>query len=273
MIYEKAHAKINLVLDANRKREDGYHDLKMIMIPIDLHDELTFEKHHELTLSSDIEIKDNAILKTAYLIKDKYHVKDGAQITLTKRIPIGAGLAGGSADIAATIRGLNKLWNLNLEQKELEEIALSLGSDTLFCLYEKPAYVYGRGEYIEFLESPMIKNIYLFCPDIHVSTAQVFKHHTIEAHENRFDRLLNLYKTKSWPAFYQSLYNDLLKTTFLCYPEIKSVYQNLKELDEQIMMSGSGSTFFLINSNLNTPKMVKKAQKMGVKLIKTSIKT
>jgi 4-diphosphocytidyl-2-C-methyl-D-erythritol kinase len=273
MIYEKAHAKINLVLDVNRKREDGYHDLKMIMMPIDLHDELTFEKHHEILLSSDIEIKNNAIIKTAYFIKDKYQVKDGVHIILKKRIPIGAGLAGGSADIAATIRGLNQLWNLNLENKELEEIALSLGSDTLFCLYERPAYVYGRGEHIEFLESPMIQHVYLFCPDIHVSTAQVFKHHVIEAHQSRFDQLLDLYKSKSWPTFYQSLYNDLLKTTFMCYPELKSIYQDLKEVDEHIMMSGSGSTFFMVNSNLNIPKMVKKAQKMGVKLIKTSIKT
>jgi len=273
MIYEKAHAKINLVLDVDRKREDGYHELNMIMIPIDLHDDLSFERHDEVTLSSHIDIKDNAILKTAYLMKEKYQVKDGVHITLTKRIPIGAGLAGGSADIAATIRGLNQLWNLNLKQKDLEKIALELGSDTLFCLYEKPAYVYGRGEHIEFLESPQIHNIYLFCPDIHVSTAHVFKNHSLSEKQNKFDYLLEAYKNKSWNEFYPNIYNDLLETSLLCYKELKTIYQNLYEFDQHIMMSGSGSTFFLLNSNLNIHKMVKKAKKMGVKLIKTSIKT
>ncbi len=110
---------------------------------------------------------------------------------------MGAGLAGGSADIAATIRGLNRLWDLKLDKKELEDIALSLGSDTLFCLYEKPAYVYGRGEHIEFLESPMIQNIFLFCPDIHVSTAFVFKQHFIKEQKQLFDYALDAYKNNS----------------------------------------------------------------------------
>lgn len=273
MIYEKAHAKLNLVLDVYQKRDDGYHDLKMIMVPIDLHDDLSFKKHDDISLSSNIDIKDNAILKTAYLMKDKYQVEDGVHITLKKRIPLGAGLAGGSADIAATIRGLNRLWDLNLSQKELEEIALTLGSDTLFCLYEKPAYVYGRGEHIELLEAPLIHNIYLFCPDIHVSTAHVFKNHIIENKDYRFEALLDAYKQKDWLEFYQSTYNDLLKTTLKCYEELENIYKSLKEIDEHIMMSGSGSTFFLLNSKLNVHEMVKKAKKMGIKCIKTSIKT
>jgi 4-diphosphocytidyl-2-C-methyl-D-erythritol kinase len=272
MIYENAHAKINLVLDVDHKRDDGYHDLNMIMMPIDLHDRLSFELADDIKLSSDVDIKDNAIIKTAKLMQKRYDVKKGVHITLKKRIPIGAGLAGGSADIAATIRGLNKLWELNLSQQELESIALDLGSDTLFCLYERPAHVYGRGEYINFLEIPHIQNIYLFCPDVHVSTQTVFKNHQINEKNHDFKKVLSLYQNKDWHLFYESLYNDLLPTTLECYPELNQVYKEIKLLDDHVMMSGSGSTFFLLNSNLNIHKIIKKAKKMGVKSIKTSIK-
>ncbi len=273
MIYENAHAKINLILDVDRKRDDGYHDLNMIMIPIDLHDRLSFEIAYDINLSSDVDIEDNAIIKTAKLIHKKYDVKKGVHITLKKRIPIGAGLAGGSADIAATIRGLNRLWELNLPKEALESIALELGSDTLFCLYEKPAYVSGRGEHIKFLEAPHIQNIYLFCPNVHVSTKHIFTHHEIKEKTHEFKSVLSLYKNKEWHLFYDALYNDLLPTTLKCYPDLNHVYLSIKELDEHVMMSGSGSTFFLINSNLNIHKIIKKAKKMGVKSIKTSIKT
>ncbi len=272
MIYEKAHAKINLALDVTKKRDDGYHDLNMIMIPLDLHDQLTFKLSDDVSLSSNIQIDDNAVLKTANLIRDKYHVTQGVNIKLTKHIPIGSGLAGGSADIAATIRGLNKLWNLQLSKEELEDIALSLGSDTLFCLYEKPAYVYGRGEKLEFLNAPNIDDIYLFYPNITVSTAHVFKNHKIGLNRDFF-QLLTYYKENKWDLFFENTYNDLMETTFLCYPELENVYKALKNIDEHLLMSGSGSTFFLINSKLNLSKILKNTSKTGVKIVKTCIKT
>ncbi|OHE24802.1 MAG: 4-(cytidine 5'-diphospho)-2-C-methyl-D-erythritol kinase, partial [Tenericutes bacterium GWA2_35_7] len=133
MIVEKAYAKINIALDVVRKRKDGYHDLKMIMIPLELHDVITFSHHDkDIILNSEVPIENNAIIKTAKLIKSMFDVKQGAIITLEKHIPIGAGLGGGSADIAATIRGLNQLWELDLSTEKQEEIALKLGSDTLF---------------------------------------------------------------------------------------------------------------------------------------------
>ena len=272
MIYEKAHAKINLALDVVSKRDDGYHELKMIMIPLDLHDQLSFELHDDIILTSNLEIKDNAVLKTANLIKEKYNVDQGVSINLTKHIPVGAGLAGGSADIAATIRGLNKLWNLNLNKDQLESIALSLGSDTLFCLYEKPAYVYGRGEYIEFLDSPEFDDIYLFYPNISVSTAHIFKHHVVKK-KSTFDQLLTYYKDKAWDLFFDHTYNDLMETTFKCHKELESIYQTLKNIDQHILMSGSGSTFFLVNSKLNMSKILQNTRKTGVKIVKTCTKT
>jgi 4-diphosphocytidyl-2-C-methyl-D-erythritol kinase len=273
MIYEKAHAKINLALDVIKKRDDGYHELKMIMIPLDLHDQLSFELNNDIKLSSNIDIKDNQVLKTAYLIKKKYKVDVGAHIHLTKNIPIGAGLAGGSSDIAATIRGLNLLWKLNLNQSALEELALSLGSDTLYCLYQKPAYVYGRGEHIEFIDSPKTGTIFLYYPKIESSTSYVFKNHKIVDKQNQFEHLLKAYYQKDWDLFYKSTYNSLYKTAIKCYPELENAYKIMKNIDDNAFMSGSGSTFFIINSSQKDEEIIKKAEENHINLVETALKT
>ncbi|BCR35130.1 4-(cytidine 5'-diphospho)-2-C-methyl-D-erythritol kinase [Mariniplasma anaerobium] len=272
MIYEKAHAKINLALDVIKKRDDGYHELKMIMVPIELHDQLSFELSDDIKLTSNIDIKDNQVLKTAYLIKDKYKVDTGAHIYLKKDIPIGAGLAGGSSDIAATIRGLNKLWNLNLDKKALEDIALSLGSDTLYCLYQKPAYVYGRGEHLEFIDLPKTGTIFLYYPKIISSTACVFKNHNIIDKQNQFENLLEAYQHQAWDLFYKTTYNALHLTALKCYPELQKAYKIMKNIDDNAFMSGSGSTFFIINSSQKDEEIIKKAQENNIKLVKTSLK-
>jgi 4-diphosphocytidyl-2-C-methyl-D-erythritol kinase len=272
MIYEKAHAKINLALDVIKKRDDGYHELKMIMVPIELSDHLSFELSDEIKLTSNIEIKDNQVLKTAYLIKEKYKVDKGVHINLEKHIPIGAGLAGGSSDIAATIRGLNKLWELDLNKEQLENLALSLGSDTLFCLYQKPAYVHGRGEHLEFIDYPKANHIYLYYPNIVSSTQKVFKNHEIKHKEYPFEDILNAYCNQAWDEFYKTTYNVLLETTLKCYPELKKVYQMMKNIDDNAFMSGSGSTFFIINSSKKEEEILKKAQENNIKLVKTNLK-
>ncbi|MCD4827656.1 MAG: 4-(cytidine 5'-diphospho)-2-C-methyl-D-erythritol kinase [Acholeplasmataceae bacterium] len=273
MIYEKAHAKINLALDVIKKRDDGYHDLKMIMVPLELHDDLSFELSNDIKLSSNIEILNNQVLKTAYLIKEKYHINYGVHITLNKKIPIGAGLAGGSSDIAATIRGLNRLWNLNLNQTDLEELALSLGSDTLFCLYQKAAYVSGRGEYIEFLDNPEAEDIFLYYPDMISSTPFVFQNHKITKQNQSFEEIIETYKHKQWDLFYQITYNALMPTALKCYPKLKTAYEKMKNIDDNVFMSGSGSTFFMINFTQKEDEIIKKANKNHIKLLKTRLKT
>ena len=115
---EHAYAKINLILDIKGKRPDGYHELKSFMIPIDYYDTLEFKPSDDLKLTSSIEIIDNGITKVMQYMKETYQVKTGAHIHLEKKIPIGAGLAGGSSDMTATIRGLDRLWGLNLPSKE-----------------------------------------------------------------------------------------------------------------------------------------------------------
>ncbi|MBE0700208.1 MAG: 4-(cytidine 5'-diphospho)-2-C-methyl-D-erythritol kinase [Acholeplasmataceae bacterium] len=273
MIEEKAHAKINLALDVVRKRKDGFHELKMIMIPVELHDVLRFETHESVFLESNIEIENNAILKATNLMQKTFGIKQGAKITLIKNIPIGAGLGGGSADIAATIRGLNRLWQLNLEMDALEEIAISLGSDTLFCLYERPAFVYGRGEKMLFIERPPIKDIYVFPHQQSVSTKAVFKAHKVTHQAKRFDRLFRLYLNEKYTMFFKSTYNDLAKTTFRVYPEIKKHYKSIRKIDSGAFMSGSGSSMYLLSFSKNIDEMAKKIEKCEILNFKTKPKS
>ncbi len=272
MIKEDAYAKVNLALDVVGKREDGYHELKMIMIPIELHDEMTFEHADEIILKSNIDIPDNGVLKAAYALQKKSRVRAGALITLLKRIPIGAGLAGGSADIAATLRGLNRLWQLNLEFKELEEIALSLGSDTLFCLYNRPAYVFGRGEHLLFIHTPPIESIHLIVSPLNVSTGRVFSNHTITHQPKQFDRLFRLYLNDHFHAFFRRTYNHLTMTTLKLYPELESTWKKVRKVSRLGLMSGSGATFFIpiLKGSSGTVKL--KLSKLGLETIETKPK-
>ncbi len=271
MIIEHAYAKLNLALDVVGKRVDGYHDLNMIVVPLKLSDILTFQPSEELMLESETHIFDNAILKTAKLMKEIYHVEHGAHITLNKHIPIGSGLGGESADIAATIRGLNALWELNLNQDEMEKIALSLGSDTLFCLYNKTAYVSGRGEHLEFLENPVIKNIYLCISDHPISTRESFENFIKKDHKTTFEALLFSYKNKDFKAFFKYTYNDLLETAFSLDKTLKNAYMNLKKHYKNAYMTGSGSTLFIVEffkKNLNLDEIEKISER---KVIKTAL--
>lgn len=273
MIEERAYAKLNLALDVLKKRMDGYHELNMIMIPIELYDTLYFEPSDTIEVISNIEIKDNAILKAAVLMKEKYQVALGAKITLHKTIPLGAGLAGGSADIAATLRGLNQLWQLNLSLADLEPLALRLGSDTLFCLYNKSAYVYGRGEHLLFIDTFPHVPIYLFFPDLSVSTKTVFEHHQIQAQPQRFQRILSLYINHRFKKMMRRTFNQLLPTTLFCYPELIPYYKKTRQISRNVMMSGSGSTFFLVSFKKNQHKIEEKIAKMGLIPVKTRPKT
>jgi 4-diphosphocytidyl-2-C-methyl-D-erythritol kinase len=272
MIVEKAYAKINLALDVVGKRSDGYHELKMIMMPIELHDILTFEICDDIELISDVDIENNAILKTIHHMKEKYKVNQGVRVYLKKNIPIGAGLGGGSADISATLRGLNVLWGLNLSLKALENDANYLGSDTLFCLYNRCAYVYGRGDKIRFLEIPPIDHIYLLNPGIEVSTKTIFGHYKALPKLKKFENLLKLFEQKDYENFFKRTYNDLTKTVENTYENIKKYKKIIDNIDKNAYMSGSGSTYFLLEFNRNPSNFSEKLQKYNLKYLKTKPK-
>ncbi len=151
-IIEKAPAKINLGLDALYKRQDGYHELEMIMASVDLADRLTFEllPKNEIVIETNSSFlpvdKRNHVYQAAELLKNTFDLNQGVKIYIEKRIPVAAGLAGGSSDCAATLRGLNRLWNLGLSLEELAELGSKIGSDVPYCIHGGTAFVTGRGE-------------------------------------------------------------------------------------------------------------------------------
>ena len=167
MITERAYAKLNLTLEVIRKRDDGYHDLASIMQTVDLYDELEFSESEEIefncsdgALSSD----DNLVVKAANALRETAEVQQGVKITLTKHIPVAAGLGGGSADAAATLRGLNRLWGLSLNEQQLIDVANRVGSDVPFLVSSGTAMVSGRGETLERLPSPEIARLVIVSP-------------------------------------------------------------------------------------------------------------
>ena len=184
----KSPAKINLHLEIIGKREDGYHELAMIMQNIDLSDFIEFENNQlgEIELKSDskdlILNDDNLIIKAANYIKDlSNNNKLGANIFLKKNIPIGAGLAGGSSNAAATLLGLNKLWNLNLDYETILSLAAKLGSDVPFFVKGGCQFCFGRGEILENAKSKFEYGVILLKnPNISISTPETYKKYSKE---------------------------------------------------------------------------------------------
>ncbi|MEK6190475.1 MAG: 4-(cytidine 5'-diphospho)-2-C-methyl-D-erythritol kinase, partial [Carnobacterium alterfunditum] len=158
-IIEKAPAKINLSLDVLYKRADGYHEMEMVMTSIDLADRIvlkTIEEDRIVIQSTNGFLpldQRNHAYKAAKLLKDTYQIEKGVSISIEKKIPIAAGLAGGSSDAAATLRGLNRLWHLNLSNDELALLGEKIGSDVPYCIYGGTAYATGRGEKIQQIDT------------------------------------------------------------------------------------------------------------------------
>lgn len=250
----RAYAKINLFLNVKNDRNDGYHDLEMVNITVGLYDELELNlTESEIvcnTSNKDLNSKNNLAYKAALYMKKKYRVKNGVDIYINKKIPVGGGLAGGSADAAATIEALNTLWNLNLPFEELMEIAKNFGSDTPYCLYKGPAVVRGVGFDIEPLQLDISKyEISLYSPKVNVSTGLVFNN-LINHNKYNLEEALKCFSSDNYDDFVKGLNNDLEDTVFELYPEVKQRYDLLVKAygKKGLFMSGSGSTLVRITT-------------------------
>lgn len=248
----KAPAKINLSLDVLHKREDGYHEVEMIMTTIDLADRL------ELTLLDKDEIKivshnrfvpddqRNLAYQAAHLLKERFQVKKGVSITIEKAIPVAAGLAGGSSDAAAALRGLNKLWDLGLSLDELAEIGTDIGSDVSFCVYGGTALATGRGEKIQQLPAPPTCWVILAKPFIGVSTADVYRRLDVEQvqHPNTAG-MIEAINAGSYDDVCRNMGNVLEDVTLNMHPEVLQIKDQMKRFGaDAVLMSGSGPTVF-----------------------------
>lgn len=252
MLYVKAPAKINLTLDVLYKRPDNYHEVEMIMTTIDLSDRIGLETRKDGFISIQSTngfIPDdnrNLAYQAAQLLKDTYGIEEGVTITIEKEIPIAAGLAGGSSDAAATLRGLNELWQLNLSLDTLAELGAKIGSDVSFCIFGGTALASGRGEKIEKLPSPPTCWVVLAKPKIGVSTAQVYGGLKLEDIEHpNTKQMIHAIELEDYDLMCQSLGNVLETVTFQLHPEVVMIKEQMKRFGaDAVLMSGSGPTVF-----------------------------
>ncbi|KFN02125.1 4-(cytidine 5'-diphospho)-2-C-methyl-D-erythritol kinase [Bacillus clarus] len=248
----KAPAKINLSLDVLGKRQDGYHEVKMIMTTIDLADRLELtelvEDRIEIVSHNRYVPDDqrNLAYQAAKLLKEKFKVKQGVSITIEKTIPVAAGLAGGSSDAAATLRGLNKLWNLGLTIDELAELGAEIGSDVSFCVYGGTAIATGRGEKIEHIKTPPSCWVILAKPHIGVSTADVYGNLKLNrvTHPD-VDKMVEVINRGDYKGICNTVGNVLEDVTFAMHPEVARIKAQMKRFGaDAVLMSGSGPTVF-----------------------------
>lgn len=252
-IYEKAPAKINLMLDVLHKRPDGYHEVEMIMTMVDLADRLEMSAlpRDTIIISSQAGYipldEKNLAFQAAKLIKERYNVRSGVYIHLDKKIPVAAGLAGGSSDAAATLRGLNRLWELGIPVEELKELGSELGSDVPFCVTGGTALATGRGEVLSPLPNPPQCWVVLAKPPINVSTAEVYGRLHADQITNHPSacRMQEALEKRSFNDVCEQLGNVLEQVTLTLHPEVAHLKEAMLRLGaDGVLMSGSGPTVF-----------------------------
>lgn len=247
---ERAYAKINLCLNIKDTRADGYHDLEMIMVPIDFYDVLEMDIAPETTLSKNRSFlpvnEKNTVIKAIRVMRDRYGFTENFACTLNKHIPTRAGLAGGSADAAAAIRMMNRMLNLQMSRDDMIEVGKEVGADVPFCLLNQPAFVRGIGEILQpFVCHPDFE-ILLVKPKRGVSTKEAFalSDKTDPIHPDCMAMCRALIEN-DYQGVISSLGNSLEDAAVQLVPEIRSVKEALHALGfDGVLMSGSGSTVF-----------------------------
>lgn len=249
----RAYAKVNLGLDVVRKREDGYHEVSMIMQTVKLFDRLHFEKQQEDTIELTTNLKflpvdeNNLVYKVVRQLKEEFQIKEGIRIHLDKHIPVAAGMAGGSSDCAAALFGMNRMFGLNLSRKELMERGVKLGADVPYCIMRGTALSEGIGEILTPL--PPMPDCYIVIakPPISVSTKYVYEHldlPNLEHHPN-ISAMVEALKNNDLKGITATMENVLETVTIHEYPVIKDIKTMMLQAGaENALMSGSGPTVF-----------------------------
>ena len=261
MINIIAPAKLNLYLHITGRREDGYHLLDSLFVFTTIGDEIKIRPAEILSMTIDgpfhsvidTDVENNLVYRAALLLKQKFDVKAGAHIHLSKQLPVGSGLGGGSSDAALTLKALNTFWNLNVDVCVLAEMGLSLGADIPACLYQKPALISGIGEIIKPIASAFNSSpVLLIKPPGSLSTPSVYKQYAISKHP--FSQALGNLETINFDAFIKQMHNaqnDLEEPAIRLMPSIRELLALLEGQSGCLLarMSGSGSTCFAIFSN------------------------
>lgn len=255
-----APAKINLGLDVLRKREDGYHDVRMIMQSIRLFDRLTLTKKNnsKISLSTNLWFlpcnEHNLVYRAANMLIKEFKISSGVDIFLEKRIPVSAGMAGGSTDAAACLLAMNRLFELNLSDDELMERGVALGADIPYCIMKGTALSEGIGEQLTQLTPAPDCFVLIAKPNIHVSTKFVYSNLHLDEktiHPN-IDAILEAIETKNVKQLADNMGNVLEAVTIPHHPEINKIKETMLEFGAlNSLMSGSGPTVFGIFDNEN----------------------
>lgn len=253
----KAPAKINFALDVLSKRPDGYHEVSMIMQTIALFDKITVSSRDsgiELTADSDaIPIDEtNIAYKAAAYLRSKYHIDKGVSIHIEKKIPVAAGLAGGSTDAAAVLKLLNKLWEIGLSEEELKEAGGKLGADVPFCIQGGTCLAEGLGEVLTPLANTPDCWLLLIKPPVGVSTKEVYQSLKLEDVKERPDiqAMLQAIARDDVKGICSSMGNALEAVTIKLHPVISELKQKLLDYGATgSLMSGSGPTVFGVFEN------------------------
>lgn len=262
-VKKKAYAKINLGLDVIRRREDGYHELKMIMQTINLYDLLTVSIRDdqqilmETNLSSLPCNENNLVVKAAQLMIDTYGLKQGVQIELIKHIPVAAGMAGGSADAAATLKAINELFELNISNEELMKLGVRLGADIPYCILEGTALSEGIGEILTPLPAIPACHILIVKPNVSVSTKFVYQNLelTDETQHPDVDGMVTAIHNNELSEIISRLGNVLETVTIPKQPKVALIKEEMLRLGALgALMSGSGPTVFGIFPNYRLAK-------------------
>lgn len=248
----RAHGKINLSLDIVGKREDGYHLLKMVMQSIELHDEIElYERADGISLSCDKEYvptdQRNIAYKAAELLLRDAKEKRGVHIHIKKNIPVAAGLAGGSTDAAAVLKGLNAFYELGYSEEALMSLGLSLGADVPFCLKGGTCLCEGIGEVVTPLPSFQNKTLVLVKPPFGVSTKDAYGAFSLEKINRHVEtgKLISAMQQEDLHGVHYYVRNLLENVVLQKHPVVKSIKQQVAKSGAQVtLMSGSGPTVY-----------------------------
>lgn len=258
-IYLKAYGKINLALDVLRRREDGYHDVRMIMQTVGIYDGIEIKK----TDSGKIEIEtnlyylptneNNIVYKAVKILFDEFHIQSGVFIRLKKFIPVSAGMAGGSTDAASVMFGINRMFNLKLSTEELMKRGVKIGADVPYCIMRGTALSEGIGEKLKRLKDMVACPILIAKPPINVSTKFVYENlhlDQIEKHPD-IDGMIDAINQQDLRGIASRMENVLESVTIKEYPEINKLKKMMLEGNAlNALMSGSGPTVFGLFENV-----------------------
>lgn len=269
---QRAYAKINIGLDVLRRRADGYHEVKMIMQTVDIYDELVLERRKQPGIELRMDNSelpsggDNLICRAADLLFREKKITGGVNISLTKRIPIAAGMAGGSADAAAALRGVNELFDMGYSLTELQALGVGLGADIPYCLAGGTMLSEGIGEILTPLPAPPAAHLVIAKPDINVSTAFVYGnlHADSLAWHPDIDGMIAALQKGDLDGITGRLGNVLETVTVKAHPVIEQIKELLrKQGAENALMSGSGPTVFGIFKEKETAARAAEAVERG----------